>query len=469
MVAGRDEQTGKFAEYIAVAETFGEHPDGSPSDDTRVVLDAIPIRTLDLIESGQEASDRIDFFMLTLLDDPRGANRGWDLDGYLLITVSEQSDGSGNEIRAFPTGLNGIDNNNITYFVSFSKKRPERRHINTLERISQFSNIPDTEDLTPFKPRNYRALAVAVYDVGQGSMSALVNEIEHPVMFFDLGWPLSFCSKSIPATKGDFNPFPAAFAEKRPRVPVVLSHLDLDHWGYAIESGMAQWDDKIGAWKTVPTYRRDALERPWLMQRPKFRRHQLKPSHIHFVQTLSITKIGRKCALHFWPRRLRRATLGPVTLFLCRPAKGTPKTHGFLRNNEAIGMLVEDKKSAARALLAGDADFPSIPSFAKTGLTGLVAPHHGGKITLWSVPNAVGHGRMVMSVYPGSYSNMPHPDVEKASREQGWHIAYTHERKPCFRMGKTTECGNRLIRLSHTPFCGCKEVPNACLCVSETF
>jgi hypothetical protein len=163
----RRKQTEKSAEYIAVAETFGEHPDGSASDRPRVVLDAVPIRTLDLIELEQDKPKRIDFFMLTLLDDRALINGGRNLDGFFLITVSEHSDGSDDEIRAFPTGLNGIDNNNIPYFVRISKRKPERRHINTLERISQFSNVPDTENLALFTPTNYRSLAVAVYDVGQ--------------------------------------------------------------------------------------------------------------------------------------------------------------------------------------------------------------------------------------------------------------------------------------------------------------
>ncbi|MBQ5964803.1 hypothetical protein [Massilia sp. ZL223] len=464
---GRHRNSGKSADYLAVVELFGEHADGSTGEDTKLVLDAVPITALDRLAAEQnQETKRLQFFLLTLQEERGITQRLRNHEGYLLITVSDRSTGSDDEIRAFATGLNRIDNNNIPYFVRISESKPQRRHIRTLERISLFQEHPDTDKLEAFASGSDEAVAVAVYDVGQGSMSAVVDQYEHPVMFFDLGWPLSFFPKSIPPTAEHFDPFPAGLETRGFPVPVVLSHLDRDHWGYAIEKGMAKWDSKLLAWISVPTYRRKALRRPWLLRRPHHR-HQLRPSHIHFVQTLGATRIRGGVALRFWPANQQDITLGRVTLFLSNPMSGTPTTPAFLRNNEAIGMLVQDDISAARILLTGDADFPSIPAFAKRDLTGLVAPHHGGKVTRGSVPNAVGHGRMIMSVYPGSYSGIPHPDVEAEAKEQGWRISCTSERKPCFRSNKETQCGNRLIRLSKTPLCGCSEVPDACLCVTD--
>jgi len=466
-----DEEFGEI-DYIAVLDALEVRPDGGETDQTQWVLDAIPCATLDQLgalknlDASRTDSPTIDFFLLTLQNKNNLIQQIPRLNGHVHVTVSRQSRGGDDEIVAFATGLNGIDNNNIQYFVRIHQAPPSKRYIKTLEELSKFSHIADSENLSAFSVSEH-AVAVAVYDVGQGSMCALVNLYEHPLMFFDLGWPLSFFPNSIPATHSHFNPFPDGLNSNNSPTPVVLSHLDWDHWAYAYESGSARWDAKIGAWKTIANYKPKALARPWLIRRPDFRRHKLGGSHIHFVQTLAKTIVNSSPVLHFWPKRKRIANLGLVTVFACSPAKKTPKTAAFLRNNQGLGMLVNDIESSARVLLAGDADFPSIPLFAKKRLTGLVATHHGGKVTLGSIPIATGHGRMVISAFPNCYPNIPHPDVETEARKGGWQIAYTSERRPCFRYNKDVQCGNRLIRLSATPMCGCDEVPKACLCISR--
>lgn len=116
-------------------------------------------------------------------------------------------------------------------------------------------------------------------------------------------------------------------------------------------------------------------------------------------------------------------------------------------------------------LLCGDADYTSIPDCYKQGLTGLVAPHHGGAITPGSTPNAVGHGRMVFSTYKGCYSNVPSSDTAAEARKMGWRISETSDRRKCNR-GHCVR-GNRLIRLGCTPECGCGKVVANCLCLSQ--
>lgn len=428
-------------DYVAVVDALEVQPDGSETEQTRWILDAIPCTTLDqlsaLEDSGASRTETpaIDFFLLTLQGGKNVTRQIPRLNGYVHVTVSRQSRGGDDEITAFATVLNGIDNDNIRYFVRIRKAPPSKRHIKTLEEVSKFSHIADSGNLSLFG-LSEDAVAVAVYDVGQGSMCALVDVNEHPLMFFDLGWPLSLFPKSIPATHSHFNPFPAALNSQELPTPVVLSHLDWDHWAYAYKSGSARWDKKIGAWKTIAEYKPEAMARPWLMRRPDFRRHELGGSHIHFVQTLAKAKVNSSPALHFWPKGKRSARLGLITVFSCSPATKTPKTASFLRNNQGLGMLINDIQSGARVLLAGDADFPSIPSFAKKRLTGLVATHHGGKVTPGSIPIATGHGRMVISAYPKCYSNIPHPDVEIEAKEGGWQIAYTSQRRPCFRYKK---------------------------------
>jgi hypothetical protein len=87
--------------------------------------------------------------------------------------------------------------------------------LSTLEQVAAFKTIPDADDLDVFDVSDHEAAAVAVYDFGQRSLSAIVNEVEHPVIFFDMGWPLSFFPKSLPKHLRFFNPFPTALGGVR--------------------------------------------------------------------------------------------------------------------------------------------------------------------------------------------------------------------------------------------------------------
>lgn len=395
-----------------------------------------------------------------------------DAGTYFLITVTDAPQEGDEWFESTPLQFGNEDNENSPLYVRLEKSPPKEHLVETLEVIAGFSHLSDMESEDAFVLRTNEIAAVAVYDVGQASMNALVDEVEHPVMFFDFGWPAAFNVASIPQTSRHFNPMSLERGDFSVPAPVVLSHLDWDHWAYAYKSGRAKWNKNIAAWVTVPTYRPDALKRPWLMRRPQLTPHKLGPSHIHFVDTLSKTKLHfGGIALNFWPEKKRKLNLGGYTIFSCNPVSGSGTLPPFMRNNQGLGMLVFDKHSRARTLLPGDADYPSVPNFAKQRLTGLVATHHGGKVTRGSIPNATAHGRMVFSVFPGCYSNMPHPDVESEAYLKGWRIARTSERVDCFRINtpeKQIKCGNRLIRLTQEPpQCGCNRVPNGCLCITK--
>lgn len=458
-------------DYIAVFEEVGIELSGSGDEVHRWVFDAVPCSVVEeialLLTDANRAADlpMLSFLMLTIQDHGTLNRLLANLDGHVRVTVSRRSSGADDEILAYAEPAT-LDREPLSFFIRITATA-STSHVSTLEQVAAFKTIPDADDLDVFDVSDHEAAAVAVYDVGQGSLSAIVNEVEHPVIFFDMGWPLSFFPKSLPQNVKFFNPFPAAWVASPP-APVVLSHLDWDHWAYVLKKGRARWDAKRLIWKTEPKYREEALMRPWLMRRPKFKKHALGGSHIHLVQTLAATFVDGSRALHFWPESQTQIYVGALCLFTCVPS-GSSSKPSYLRNNEGIGMLVEDADSCAKVLFPGDADYPSIPMFARQCLTGVVAPHHGGAITPESTPNAVGHGRMVMSVFPNSYSNMPHPDVISEAKNSGWKIVMTSERSKCSRWGRKISCGNRLIRLSTTPMCGCDVVPKNCLCISRTY
>ncbi len=455
----------RSAEYIAVLEFIALEAESGQSEGVWL-FDAAPCSELDRISGGNginEGAAPVKYLLLA-------ANQmQWrhEAGRYVQISVSDQRSGDDGEIPAyeFSLGEEGESQPVISYYITIQSNQPSSKRIATLRQLAKFAHIPDAANLSAFEISAEEECAVAVYDVGQGSMSAIVDEAEHPSLFYDLGRPINIYARSLPPNFANIRPFSRSFDHESSPLPVILSHLDLDHWGYAIISGAAKWDPQLGAWCTIPNYRKEALERPWLMRRPNYRAHNLQPSHINFVQTLANTMVNGRSALYFWPRFAQRRTLGAITVFTCRVKRGTAVTPNFLRNNQGLGLLVQDRDSGARVLLTGDADYPSIPSFAKKRLSGIVAPHHGGEITKGSIPQAVAHGRMVFSSFPGCYPNIPHPLVETEARTHGWDLVYTSQRVPCFASNKKFECGHRLLRLGITPRCTCEAVPKACLCL----
>lgn len=473
------EEKEKFVRYVGTIDTACANPDGSFPENAEMILDVIPVDLLDqfsgrlnhIREQGLGEGEEVGFLLLRVGANVPQARRRLETGKYFQITVTRLPQQGDDWFESIPLQLGNDNNENSPLYVRFEENPPRKHLVETLEVIACFSHLPDMENQDTFVLGENEIAAVAAYDVGQASMNALVNGVEHPVMFFDFGWPAKFNTASIPETSVYFNPLSSNIIPARGPAPVVLSHLDWDHWAYAYKSGRARWNKTIGAWITVPIYRADALKRPWLMRRPQFTSHKLGPSHIHFVDTLSKTKLhSGAMALNFWPKGKRTLNLGGCTIFSCNPVSGSRRAPSFLRNNQGLGMLIFDKQSGARTLLPGDADYPSVPHFAKQRLTGLVATHHGGKVTPGSIPNATAHGRMIFSVFPGCYSNIPHGDVEDEAYQKGWRIALTSDRVDCFRSiapEKQIQCGSRLIRLAQTPQCGCNGIPEGCLCIAR--
>lgn len=453
--------------YIAAIDTSCVNPDGSIPENAELILDAIPESLLrNFSAQGLGEDDELSFFLVKVFSGSSNIRSLIEAGNYLLISVTNSSKLGDDWLRAEALSWGRETNDQLELFVRFDEAIPDDELLNSFHKIAKFSNKPDMKDSTPFELYN-QPTALAVYDVGQASFSAIVDEYEHPKYFFDFGWPANFNKGSIPDTHNDFDPISCDRSDISENAPVVLSHLDWDHWGFAYESGTPKWDVTLGVWKTEAVYKEKALSRPWLMRRPNLKRHKLGPSHIHFVYALSRTKLtSTSNALNFWPERVSLLNIGGGIIFKCYPKKHVLKKPAFLRNNEGLGMLINGY--GAKVLMAGDADYPSVPAYAKRNLTGIVAAHHGGKVTEGSIPNALGHGRMIFSVYPGCYSNVPDENVRNEAREKGWQIAQTSDRINCFRSSiKRIQCGNRLIRLSTTPLCICKAVPNHCICITK--
>lgn len=315
----------------------------------------------------------------------------------------------------------------------------------------------------PLRRARHDKLAVAVYDVGQGNCNALVDEHEHPRIYFDLGWSPNFHSKSRPPKQPDF-----FSCEDHVKPPVVLSHWDMDHWCYAIQNSSFN----PGSLTTKHTWKQDALERFWIVRAPLEDEHKLGPLTMAFYRALLHTQLLRgMSAVVLWPDLVKRIPFSAGWLEACRPGGGMPND----RNNSGIAMFVRPDVRGPAVLLGGDADFSSISSASgkrKTPLCALVAPHHGAKISTKHIPapKKGTSARVVMSV--GDQNSYGHPKQESinAYKAKGWVSSRTQDRFGCSCTDGTHAHGNTLLTFGKNvdPKCKCECVQYGNLCLIPT-
>ncbi|WP_321927597.1 ComEC/Rec2 family competence protein [Paraburkholderia guartelaensis] len=255
---------------------------------------------------------------------------------------------------------------------------------------------------------------VVAYYVGQGNCNAIVDQVEHPVMFFDLGWPIQTNIAGAPS------PAPRLFDiqafDEAP--PVVLSHWDWDHWAYALESWSYDRNQKAARARWKP----GALERPWLVPAPD-RAMKLGPSHYLLIMKLFQQRYMGRRALHYWPKKMDTWDAEHLTIIKCH----TKKKDVSHRNNSGLAMIVriDDGRKTGLVLLPGDSEFDSmhlgdiLPE--DTGrLVGMVASHHGGKLNVFSIPETKApNARLVVSTGKNGYG---HPNTRMLENYglQGW-------------------------------------------------
>lgn len=436
-----------------------------------IVIDAIPksaakaLKSLKFDGPTEDLDNVLPIFMLTANLNPQQAKKLADDSSWIELSIGTENVGGDDVFEATSISLGGDEEGGRrTFWVKVKSTSVAKRTLCGLATLAEFASIADAgdADLQLFDAAQ-DLRGVAIYDVGQANLTALVDSYEHPVVFFDLGWPLSFNKKSY-RLPGPFDPLTPALRPGDPQ-PVILSHLDWDHWGYAYLSGQARYDSQRGYWRSVVTYKDDVLRRPWLMRRPRFHRHKLGPSHIHFVMTLANTTLSDgNCALKFWPARSGRKDFTHYSIVRCSSTLGSVSSPAYLRNNESLVLLAKREDRPEKVLLTGDADYPSIHVSHRRKLTGIVAPHHGGNITEFSTPQALFGGRMVRSTFPECYNNVPSDDAEMEALLSGWQIHSTNDRFSCH--AGCSAHGNKLIALDvPTPYCSCGGVPEAGLCL----
>lgn len=309
---------------------------------------------------------------------------------------------------------------------------------------------------------------VVAYRIGQGNCNAIVDQAEHPIVFFDLGWPIQSNSGGAPSPAPDL--FSVRSGTSGPS-PVVLSHWDWDHWAYALES----WSYDRSVRGARPQWKSDAVERAWLASRPG-KGLKLGPSHYNLIEELLRRRINGRRALHLWPATRDVHRIADLAILKCTPPRGMTLD----RNNSglAVAVRINDGAEDGWVLLPGDADFRSvplkkhIPEVKPETLVGMVASHHGGKLDVFSIPTTTVEGaRLVVSTGPNPYG---HPNKQMLANYalRGWKSqVLTTEVATC--VGACVPphgVGALLVQPSSFawPKCGCDEIPNANMSVAHT-
>ncbi|KAF1038903.1 MAG: hypothetical protein GAK33_02239 [Burkholderia lata] len=314
----------------------------------------------------------------------------------------------------------------------------------------------------------------AVYDIGQGSAGALVDRNEHPLVFFDIGKPISVYDYTRPKHAPRF-----FHCDQQKMIdesgwlhaPVVLSHWDFDHWAGILERFYVVTDDKGNKYARL-TIVPDALQRFWIA--PCQEHLGLGATHLELIRLLLKTVNGASglTALQYWPINLATLPFSHGVIVKAQPDADVGNTSSELRNNSGLVMLVTptterladegvDKPTAL--LLQGDARCESIPvDWSSFDLVGLVVSHHGGKMGLApSAPAGGPHSKVVCSVgdihpvHKTKPYGHPHPDALAAHAKAGWDVkTFTYQRIQPLTSDK--KLGNYVLSLDGAfPQCGC--------------
>jgi hypothetical protein len=249
----------------------------------------------------------------------------------------------------------------IKLIAYYSKNEPISQELSDVFSLKYFERASTRnigKHLYQIRPRGMVQHKLNVYDVGQGSLSAVTDERNVPLLFFDLGGAWWIFPQSYPKT--------LRLCFRRAKT-VILSHWDLDH----IETARRLFYDKSNPLDGIT----------WIA--PK---QNLSPYYLKIAAQMEST--GR---LLFWSgNNTRRIDFWAGALLKC---------NGPDKNHSGLALLVKSNDNEIKRVLhPGDAQFQFIPNDGKVELDGLVATHHGADFDFGNEPIPTnGYGNIAYS------------------------------------------------------------------------
>jgi|GEM_PF-2629813 len=176
-----------------------------------------------------------------------------------------------------------------------------------------------------------------VYNVGQGSLTAIANESNIPLLYFDLGGGFAWNKKTYPTTLN------LCFTQTR---TVIISHWDGDH---------------------LETAQRYFATNPTLLTGITWIIPEQNITATYFKLAAKMRATG---SLIIWPKVLK----GAIDLWFGKLIK----CYGPDKNHSGLALYVDSpNNSITKVLNPGDAAYKFIPNIKKIKFDGLLATHHG--------------------------------------------------------------------------------------------
>lgn len=238
-----------------------------------------------------------------------------------------------------------------------------------------------------------------IYNVGQGSLSAVVDENDNPLLYFDMGGSWWIHLSSYRRTLN------LCFSKAK---TVIISHWDLDH----VESARRLFYSNPMQLQGITWIA------PQQFLSPLYSR--LAAKMFHSGKLLFWTDKSIQC-IDFWAGQLIK----------CR---------GYDKNNSGIALMVKSPNNSIKSVLhPADADYGHILQINQIELDGLIATHHGGKFNNSYLPVSIFPNGAVAYSY-GQANSYGHPNSYSVEKYQ---LANWSNRKD-------TKMGN--ISFTKTPY-----------------
>lgn len=238
-----------------------------------------------------------------------------------------------------------------------------------------------------------------VYNVGQGSLSAVTDEYNTPLLYYDLGGGFGFNRFTYPQK------LELCFSKAK---SIILSHWDLDH---------------------VETARRYLNENQSALNGLTWIAPEQKVTSYYYKLAARLVAAGGKLLL--WSNFSRNKTIDFWAGQLI-------KCNGPDKNHSGLALVVKSHNNFIKKVLhPGDAAYQYIPGFHKLNLDGIVATHHGANFDFNNYPIPITNQcAIAYSYYTPTRYGHPKADSVNAHSYAGWtnrcdtiggHISFTRK------------------------------------------
>jgi len=333
-------------EYYAFTESYDIISDNS----VYIRLDCIKKELADRLDSTQKIVRQIDevpSVVFEINSDPNELKKitgvDFEEDTWYFIKVDFANEG----LDAIQT-INGEVIDRPARITLIQEGDPDV--IEKLEVIFNLDSIDNTTAWSEETIRDWMLInrkdfdSVAVYNVGQGNINALISQDNIPLLYFDMGGGFGSCKQTYPLNQ-------SLTTCSTICKTVILSHWDLDH----VETALR--DNKNSNFNWIV---------PWQ-----------KIGNTHLQLALSISQHGH---LMIWPVSLNSFHYGHFHIYKCAGTK---------KNDTGLSLLIKNLQSPIKnVLLTGDCDYRFIPIKPKIVINGIVVPHHGAKLLVHNIQMA---------------------------------------------------------------------------------